>query len=331
MSSQLPLSSPDLWAQRVDQLGLRIEDSPIGPLVETLYQELAQKGIDLRPPVFVANEWGCPDGQPLIGVPFYLVDPRMHVFEIEHADDLEDPVAILAGLRHEAGHAVNYAWRLWTDPEWTRLFGDFGKPYGDDYRPCPFATRFVRHLPGWYAQKHPDEDFAETFAVWLTPGLDWRARYAGTAALEKLEYLDRIFAKVGRTPALVGPGLPDPDELDFTVGEFYSDRHDEDAPPADEIGKTLDHDLKALFPAEGLGTDAAQLVWDKRKVLMKQVADYTGARMYVVKTLIRVVFVRLRELNLRALHGREIDSMIGVSAMLSALTANFLERGSFTS
>ena len=329
MTSQLTRSTPDLWVQRVDQLGLTIEDSPIGALVQKLYQELADKGIDLRPPCFVANEWGCPDGQPLIGIPFYLVDPRMHAFEEDHADLLEDAQDILAGLRHEAGHAVNYAWRLWTDPEWTRLFGDFGKPYGDDYHPCPFALGFVRHLPGWYAQKHPDEDFAETFAVWLTPDLDWRSRYAGTPALEKLEYVDRIMAQVGKMPALVPPGLPDPDELDFTVGEFYADRHEEDAPPADEIGKSLDHDLRALFPAEGLGTDAAQLLWEKRKVLMRQVADYTGARMYVVKTLTQYVIDRLKELNLRAAPGKEIDSMIGVSAMLSSLTANFLARGTF--
>jgi hypothetical protein len=329
VTSQLPLSSPDLWVQRVDQLGLRIEDSPIGPLVEKLYLEMAEKGIELRPPCFVANEWGCPDGQPLIGIPFYLVDPRMHAFEEEHADDLEDASAILAGLRHEAGHAVNYAWRLWTDPEWCRLFGDFGKEYADDYRPCPFSTRFVRHLPGWYAQKHPDEDFAETFAVWLTPGLDWRARYAGTPALEKLEYLDRLMPRVGGTPPLVAPGLPDPDELDFTVGEFYADRHDEDAPPTEELEHKLDHDLRALFQAEGLGTDAAQLVWEKRKVLMRHVADYTGARMYVVRDLIRFVYGRLRELNLRAHHGREMDAMIGVTGMLATLTSSFLDRGSF--
>jgi len=329
VTSQLTLTTPDLWSQRVDQLGLRLEASPVGPLIQKLYEELAQKGIDLRPPCFVANEWGCPDGQPLIGIPFWLVDPRMHGFEEEHADDVEDGPAILMGLRHEAGHAVNYAWRLWTDPEWTQLFGDFAKEYGDDYRPCPFSQHHVRHLPGWYAQKHPDEDFAETFAVWLTPGLDWRARYVGTSALAKLEYVDRIMTQVGKTPPLVPPGDPDPEELDFTVGEFYADRHEEDAPPTAELANRLDHDLRQLFPAEGLGIDAAQLVWDRRKALMRHVSDYTGSRMYVAKVLIRFVFVRLRELNLRAAPGRELDSMIGVSSMLTALTSNFLERGSF--
>jgi len=113
-------------------------------------------------------------GIPLIGLPFYLVDPRFHAYEEEHADDLEDAERIMAGLRHEAGHAVTYAYRIYEDPEYTALFGDFFAVYDDDYRPGPWSRRLVRHLPGWYAQKHADEDFAETFAVWLTPGLDWR-------------------------------------------------------------------------------------------------------------------------------------------------------------
>ena len=93
-------------------------------------------------------------------------------------------------LRHEAGHAFNYAYALYRTPEWRDLFGPFRRPYRDDYRPVPFSRRFVRHIAGWYAQKHPDEDFAETFAVWLTPRSQWRKRYqrlgrAGEAALRR--------------------------------------------------------------------------------------------------------------------------------------------------
>jgi hypothetical protein len=83
-------------------------------------------------------------------------------------------------LRHEAGHAFNYAYRLYQTPEWRELFGPFNRPYRERYRPIPFDRNFVRHIEGWYAQKHPDEDFAETFAVWLTPGSRWRVRYRGS-------------------------------------------------------------------------------------------------------------------------------------------------------
>jgi hypothetical protein len=213
----------DLWAARVDELGLRLEASPIAPLITRLYEELASLGVTFQPPCFISNEWGCIDGHPLIGVPFYLVEPRLHGYEEEFADDLEDDERILAGLRHEAGHAVNYAYRLYDEPEWLDLFGNFYADYRDDYSPQPYSRCHVRHLPGWYAQKHPDEDFAETFAVWMTPGSDWRARYQGwPEVLAKLEYVDQAMRRLGRTSPVVVPDPTqiDPDVLAFTVAEF---------------------------------------------------------------------------------------------------------------
>lgn len=321
----------DVWSLRLDALGLRVEDSPVWPLVQKLYAELRDRGLAFQPPVFVANEWGCPDEEPIIGIPFFLVDPLFHPIEEEHADDLEDEARILQGLRHEAGHAVNYAYRLWEEPEWARTFGDFYAEYRDDYCPEPFSPQFVRHLPGWYAQKHPDEDFAETFAVWLTPGLDWRARYSGTPALAKLEYVDRTMARLAGQPPIVDPAscAPDPDELAFTVAEYYRMRAEADAGPTAAVGTLIDHDLRELFSAGGIGTDAATLVWDRRKSLMRSVSDYTGSRMYVVKTLIDHVVARLRALGLRARPGGEVDALIGLTALLCTMTANFLRTGQY--
>jgi len=303
-------------------------------LIERMYQELDAAGIALRPPCYVANEWGCPDGQPLIGIPFYLVDPRLHAYEEEHADDLEDDVRILAGLRHEAGHAINYAYKLYNHPEWDKVFGCYAQPYHDDYAPEPFSRRCVRHLPGWYSQKHPDEDFAETFAVWLTPGSGWREAYAAPEHAQvaaKLAFVDRMMAEVGRQPPVIDPAttVPDPLELDFTVGEFYTMRAEADAPPVGELGSALDEDLRATFHAEGLGTDAAQLLLDRRQLIMRSVSGYAGSRLYVVKALIDAVATRLRQLNLRAAHGHEVEALIGMTAMISTLVTNFLKFGHF--
>jgi hypothetical protein len=321
----------DLWGQRVDELGLRFEGSPLEPLIQRLYQELSQAGIDLRPPFFVANEWGCPDGLPLIGVPFYLVDPRLHPYEDEHADDLEDAERIMTGLRHEAGHAVSYAYRLYAHPEFEGVFGRYDQKYSDDYQPEPFSRRCVRHLPGWYAQKHPDEDFAETFAVWLTPGSGWRQRYAGTAALAKLELVDRMMAEVGHQPPVVDPATvrPDPNELAFTVGEFYRLRAKADSPPTEDIGTALDEDLRELFSADGPGSDAYSLLRDRRRVIMRTVSGYTGSRLYVVKALVDYLANRVRTLGLRAAPGREVDATIGATALISTLVHNFLRFGRF--
>src|SRR5262249_47208049 len=290
VSPQLNLTQTDvdLWDQRVDELGLRFEGSPLEPLIARLYHELSQAGIDLHPPCFVANEWGCPDGLPIIGVPFYLVDPRLHPYEDEHADDVEDADRIMMGLRHEAGHAISYAYRLYTHPEFEGVFGRYDLKYVDDYQPEPFARRCVRHLPGWYAQKHPDEDFAESFAVWLTPGSNWRQKYAGWPALAKLELVDRMMKAVGHAQPLVDPATAssDPNELAFTVGEFYAARKAADSPPIQEVGTSLDDDLRDVFSADGIGTDAASILSDRRRSIMKSVSACTGSRLYVPKAVI---------------------------------------------
>jgi hypothetical protein len=312
-------------------LGLRLEDSPVWPLVQRMYSELAAAGIEFRPACYVSNEWGCPDGLPLIGIPFYLVDPRFHTIEEGHADDLEEDDRILIALRHEVGHAINYAYRLYAEPAWTELFGSFAAHYSDDYQPAPISRRFVRHLPGWYAQKHPDEDFAETFAVWLTPHLNWRERYSGWDALAKLEYVDGTAKRIGKLPPIIDPAqvTPDPDELAFTVREFYTQRAHTDAPPVHELGQLLDEDLRDLFGAEGIGTDASALLWDRRKSIMRSVSGFTGARMYVVKSLIDFLTQRLGHLALRATPGKEIDAICGITALLSTLTAMFVRTGHF--
>ena len=126
-------------------------------------------------------------------------------------------------LRHEAGHAFNYAYRLYRTPEWRDLFGPFRRPYRDDYHPVPFSRRFVRHIAGWYAQKHPDEDFAETFAVWLTPRSQWRKRYKGWGALAKLRYVDRMARRFRDTEPLRKRGQTDVtvEEMETTVEQFY--------------------------------------------------------------------------------------------------------------
>ena len=78
-------------------------------------------------------------------------------------------------------------------------FGSFAQPYPDFYKPKPKSRKYVLHLPAWYAQAHPAEDFAETFAVWLTPRSQWRRRYRGWPALRKLEYIDELMNDLAGT------------------------------------------------------------------------------------------------------------------------------------
>ena len=191
-----PPEIQEILAKPIKELGLKLEGSPIERLVQRVYRELERKGLSrFRPLCYLTDEWGCPSGEPVIGIPFYLANPKLARLEKE-MNDLEDEREILMYLRHEAGHAFNYAYELFKTSEWRDLFGPFRRPYRDDYRPVPFSRRFVRHIAGWYAQKHPDEDFAETFAVWLTPRSRWREKYKGWGALVKLRYVDRMAHKL---------------------------------------------------------------------------------------------------------------------------------------
>ena len=137
---------------------------------------------------------------PGIAIPFYLAHPRLMRLERSQMLAVEGgtPDWCLQILRHEAGHAFDNAYELRRRRRRVRLFGSPSTPYPDFYLPRPYSKSFVLHLDSWYAQSHPDEDFAETFAVWLTPDSDWRRRYAEWGALRKLEYMDELMREVAR-------------------------------------------------------------------------------------------------------------------------------------
>src|SRR6516165_5965213 len=103
----------ELLNTRICDLGLQIEQSPLQPLVCRLRRELSVKGLKFRPEFYLTDSWGCPDEVPVIGIPFYLADRRLARIEEEQTGEIEDHHAIMMFLRHEAGHALNYAYRLY--------------------------------------------------------------------------------------------------------------------------------------------------------------------------------------------------------------------------
>ena len=217
-----------LMRSRISDLDLRLEGSEIEPLTDRLYEELVRAGLRFKPPIYLTDEWGCPEGVPIIGVPFYLARPELSRIEKEIEESLETSAESMMYLRHEAGHAFNYAYVLYEEEEWHEVFGPYSRPYIDNFRPNPFSREHVRHIAGWYAQKHPDEDFAETFAVWLDPSSHWREEYAGSPALAKLEYVDRVMQQIGNQPPKVQPRERDApvEEMRYTVSDHYEQRRE---------------------------------------------------------------------------------------------------------
>ena len=314
-----------LLARRISELGLSLRGSAVERLVDQLYDELAAKGLTFRPPVYLSDEWGCPENTPLIGVPFYLADPRLQRIEEEMTVDIEDERDVMRFLRHEAGHAYNYAYKLYDRADWHQRFGPYSRPYLERYRVDPLSRAHVRHLLGWYAQKHPDEDFAETFAVWLTPGLDWRATYAGWPALDKLEYVDRVMREIGSLAPEVP--LPSPDdmpveEMHYTVADHYQSS-DDAIPIADE--RHFDGDLRTIFgsadDAPG-GERASVFLRRHRRELVRRIAHWTGESGGAVRTFIDFLADRAAALELRVV-GLESSSLIELTAFGTAVIMNF--------
>jgi hypothetical protein len=183
---------------RFCDLHLRIERTPLARRVRRLYRELDKRHIGFRPHIWLSEEWFSPDGVPGIAVPFYLAHPRLERLERRMMRNVEGGSAesAMAILRHEAGHAIDTAYRLRRRRRWREVFGRASQKYPDSYTARPGSRRYVQHLGDWYAQAHPCEDFAETFAVWLKPNSSWRREYAHWPALHKLAFVDELLGEV---------------------------------------------------------------------------------------------------------------------------------------
>jgi hypothetical protein len=314
-----------LLTRSIADLGLSIRGTFVEQLGERLYEELAAKGLQFRPPIYLSDQWGCPEGTPIIGVPFYLADPRLTKIEEEMAVEVEGERDVLRYLRHEAGHAFNYAYRLYDRADWRQTFGPYSRPYRERYRANPFSRDFVRHILGWYAQKHPDEDFAETFAVWLTPGLDWRQEYAGWPALRKLEYVDAVLRDVGEDPPVVPPITADDlpvEAMHYTVADHY--REFEDTIPIEDE-RHFDGDLKTLFasPVEAPeGQPASDFLRRHRREIVGRIAYWTGESTTAVRGFVDHLVQRADALGL-VVRGLEASTLIELTAFGTAVMMNY--------
>ena len=272
---------------------------------------------------------GVPLGVPIIGIPLYLADTQLHAFEAEFGEGAESDQEIMMYLRHQTGHALNYAYQLYEMPEWRQHFGDYDKPYRDEYWPAPFSPDYVVHLPGWYAQKHPDEDFAETFAVWLTPGSNWDKSYGRSSAIRKLRFVEKIIGQIEQQAPRAQSMERDLDvsEIEETVEDFYRHR-DLDCRVDLQIEDQLDPALRQLFdpPEEGKPL-ASTLIRLSQNLLIQSATRYSGVGRAVVKTLLGQLTDRTLSMSLTAPVERNDRYISELTALVCTLALNYLSTG----
>jgi len=322
------LQDEEILQIRVRDLRIQIPGSSLEPLVNNFYQELDTKNIHFHPPCYLADEWLCPDKVPIIGIPFYLAHPRLKnieqrmMFEVEGGTEQ----SFMKLLHHECGHAMNYAYQLYKRTRWRELFGPFSTRYSDTYNFQPYSKRYVMHLQDNYAQSHPDEDFAETFAVWLTPENNWQHKYDGWPVFKKLQYVNNLMKKIGSQPPLAtARGHPpwSATRMTSTLAAYYERKRR-------ALGTSFqgyyDDNLKRLFTANRDGTSrnkASKLLRHHRRELIDYVTMLTGHRKFDMHQLVKRLIARCDALDLYP-NTNETQSLIGLTALLTAIASNTL-------
>lgn len=296
------LSDRELLGMRLCDLPLRLAGSELEARANVLYDELAQRGVGFRPHMWLSTDWFSPDGVPGFAIPFYLAHPRLHALEAQMMGEVEggSPRWFRQLMRHEAGHALDSAYRLHERAQWRELFGSFDAPYHRHYQVQPHSKRFVRHLADWYAQSHPAEDFAETLAVWLDPESRWRTRYRGWPALEKLSYVNRLMAEVGNQEPLVRTRrrVEPLSSATLTLRAYYEEKRRRYRLNRRQV---YERDLKRLFRERRPGHDGQQAATYMRRArpeIRKLVANSTGAYQYAIDRVLRDMIERSEDLDL---------------------------------
>jgi len=296
------LTDRQLLDLRLCDLPLRIKGTPLEQRVANLYRELDNRSLSFRPHVWLSEEWFTPDGVAGFAIPFYLAHPRLmnlertQMLEVEGASEGE----CMRILRHEAAHALDNAYRLHSNKAWKDMFGSYGVPYPQWYQPQPGSRDYVLNLDAWYAQAHPAEDFAETFAVWLKSGTRWRRQYENWGAVRKLEYVDRLMQRLkGKKPARHSRRQVEPlSKLKKTLREHYRKKR---AYYTIQWPASYERNLYRIFSPESRHhsfLSAAQFLRHVRPELVAIVARGTGVHHYTIDHIVRHMIVRCRELNL---------------------------------
>jgi len=330
------LSDEELLQFKICDLKINIEDSPYKPQMDQLFEELKAKGLEnLKPKIYFGDEWFSPEGVCAIAVPFYLAHTRLRLLEEKMMLEAEgaSPSEFMKLIRHEAGHCFDHVFRFSKRPKWKSLFGSPELEYDPDtYHPKPYSRSFVKHLDRWYAQSHPDEDFAETFAVWLNPDSNWKTQYKKwPGALKKLEYLDRLAREATKKniylkkPHLISAAA----RSQKTLNAYYIKKKKERDTDYPDF---YDSDLKKIFSggSELSKRDygAHRFMKKNKKIIVNSISRWTGERKYTISLFIKKLINRCESLDLR-LGSSESETFLQLSAYLATLITNYLFTGKF--
>jgi hypothetical protein len=324
------LGLEELLELRFRDLRLTLAGTPLEARALELSIELKKKSLRFRPDIWLSSDWFSPEGVTGFAVPFYLAHPRLTRLEQKLMLSVEGGGRgqAMQLFRHECGHAIDTAFRLHQRKDWRDVFGRYSEHYPMHYQAAPKSRAHVQHLDAWYAQSHPAEDFAETFAVWLDPRSRWRERYRGWPALAKLEYVDGLMASLAgkRPPVALRERTEELSTLDKTLRQHYSEKREHYAATRPDV---QDGDLLRLFsydPKRARSKSAARFLTQIRPAVRERVALWTGEAAYTIDQVLKDMILRARELDLSVGRART-DLQRDVEILVAVQTMNYLHAG----
>lgn len=224
MKSLDKITQKELLDTRLCDLDLKIEGSLVHSCIKRVLNEIAKNNLKITPHFWISDEWFSPDGVPGVAVPFYLLHPKLIRLEKKMMGEVEGGTKISCTkiIRHEMGHVLDNAFKLRNLKTRQSYFGFSSSTYPDYYYPVKDTTKYVHHLEDWYAQAHPDEDWAESFAYWLA-NPNWKRKLKSWECLPKLEYLDLVMKKIaGKKQKVSNKIILDPiSNSTLTLREYY--------------------------------------------------------------------------------------------------------------
>ena len=327
------ITEEELLNLRICDLPSKIEGTWLYDCVIQLYAELNAKGIRFKPECYLADEWLTPDSEPVIGIAFFLAHPVLVKLEQKMMLEVEGGTKqwCMKLLRHEAGHAINYAYKFFKRKKWQKTFGKFTSEYTDTYRFRPYSKNFVRHLEDYYAQYHPDEDFAETFAVWLSPDSDWQNQYKGWGALLKLKYVDKLMSEIKDKAPVVTTGKKYwcISALKVKLKNYYRKKRKF---CAEYFPDFHDSNLNRIFAERTKDNKnlplACYIIRKYRNDILKSVSVWTGEKKYIIDELLKTLIGRCSKLKLLASDDESVTTL-RISSYITTLIMNYLYTGRF--
>ena len=321
------LSDTQLLETKLCDLGVSLRSDFLQKCIEQLQYELTLKGLKIKPKIWLSDEWFSPDGIIGIAIPFYLSHPKLMDLENQQIGEIEGGSFdwCMKLLRHEMGHVVDNAFGLRRRRKRQELFGLSKTPYPKSYDPNPYSKNFVKHLDGFYAQAHPDEDWAETFAVWLNPKSNWERSYKSKVVLSKLHYIDEVMTELkGVRPKRACYDVISPiTDMNIKLKTYYKKK----LKRLNINQNSFFHrDLNRIFSKDNRGLKASSLIKRRRSNLTTKLSQELGEPRYRIRRVLDTIINDCQRENLSSIESsRQAEKKL--NDLLVKRTKKFIELG----